>query len=160
YSDFDQRIALVLPTIKASTQGTDALNAKAAHGQRDLGAGGLARAGAIKNNVPVPRDFRVAGDQVIRAELDRTRQNSGVRQNVERVAQVDDVEIVSTIHHGFQFCGFNAQCPNLAQKLLLSHQAANQKPNRHQDDQHDCRTIEPVQYRLIATNGIAEESSN
>src|SRR5271165_764132 len=113
---FLQRISEVLPSVIAAQQWSHVADAEPPKLQRRTGAGGFVRSGTEQDDFTIPRDFAVASLQFFRRNPERARQSARVRQQVKRVAQIDNRHRLAGIQLPLEFFGSDAQAGYLLQE--------------------------------------------
>jgi hypothetical protein len=92
-------------------QGTHSFDASLFQEQRHTGAGSFVGSSAIEDDVAIARDEFVFMFDLFRRKAQRTHDGVGFTLEVERMAQVDDKDVLARIHHRLQFVSVEPQHP-------------------------------------------------
>src|ERR1035437_383420 len=167
YIDFDvveHGVASLLPSVETSAQGADAGDAEAVQLECDLGRGLLRRAGAVEDDVAVARNaFGVAGE-FGGANADGAGQDARVGQIVQRVTEVDDIWLCSTvarglIDHGFEVFRVEAEFADAGEEAAILDHAPEEESDDHEDKYAGGEVTEQGEEGLAALSDIAEEAA-
>ncbi len=94
--------------------------------------------------------------QCIRGNMKRSRQHEGVGQKLQRMAQVDDVDLLARIELPLQFLGFQAGRHQLAKHHAPPIQPPDEESQDRQQQQASPEPAHPVEQAGIALERVPE----
>ncbi len=155
----------MLPAVEAPAERTNAVDAQLMELHGDFGAGLLAGAGAVENDVAVAGDDLVVLRELVGADTNGTGNDTWIWEVVEWVAEVDDewrgVSILfGAVHDRLEFARLKAKFANLHEEFTLLPDALGDEAKDHEDEESSGELAEEVEEGSAFLRDVTEESAS